>query len=397
MKWQNNTFTLLFAVMLSVSAGTASLSPFLPMYFSSFAGGALSLAWVMAGYSLAKILSGWAGGKFSSGTGCVPLIRCGAGLCLAASAGYLILPANAFGLLVIQTVYGAGIGFIRPMATAHIGKSCHENTMGHTIGTFEVAFYAALSIGPFLGGYVSSTYGINALFSVVIFLNLVAFVLCFFISENHEKIYSYKKIGCNTQQKLLMFYIFCRTYGIVAMSFFMPFYLSSYFNMTNMMIGITASILCLVSAISMPLCGYISDRYDRTQIFFISSIGVSVITLFFPVVKYEWCFWILIIPLGFLSALSKTSSATLLLCSCNKNQRGYLMGLFNTFMNIGFASATFTGGLMIKTESFGVDSIFYYSGFIGILGACIYIGLLSVLRQRIIAEPPITKKAVIRG
>jgi len=379
-------FVSLFLLMLFVTAGTAASGPFLPIYWSSSVSGVATLGWVMSGYAIAKIFSGWAGGYLSSGLGCMTMIRLGAGMCLAASCGYLIFPPQAGWLFILQVMYGAGVGLVRPMASAYIGVYAVRDSIGRLFGRFETAFYAALAAGPLVGGYVTEHYGIMTLMSVVVACNLAAFVCSFF--AGCEKCVQRRPVSGETGvcQKLLMVYIFGRTFGITAVSMFLPIYLSQNFKMGGFKVGLAAVAICGVSAVCMPVCGYITDKTNKSVSLGVSTFFVSVLIFCLPVIGSEPLFWVAALVIGFLSAQTKTSSVAMLLSTAVQGGQAYLMGMFNTVMNIGFCFAAFICGVLAKTPHYGISYVFYLSGLIGIVSCLTFHVPVCSARTELISQ-----------
>lgn len=352
--------------MLFVSAGTAAAGPFLPVYWAANISGSVGLAWVMAGYAAAKIVSGYLGGRYAGRFGSGQFIRLGCYFCLAASIGYLVAPVSVGWMLLCQLLYGAGAGLVRPMAMAGIGEKCPENKMGRFFGGFETVFYFALATGPAIGGFIAERYGASALFAFVAAVNTAAIVASLFTDDSVQE---RRPVPCelSSAHKSMMIYIFTRTFGISAVSVFLPVFLSASFNMTADRIGLAMAVMCAISALCMPLCGYLTDRYDKLLIMTVSSLAVSLLIVVLVFSASDVLFWTLMAGVGFFSSLSKTSSIALTV-GISKGNEAYVLGMYNTCINISFAVSSFIGGILLGHKWFGVESVFIIFGLAGIAG-----------------------------
>jgi len=381
MKKEGIPLIKVYLLTFCVSAGTSAVAPFLPLYWSSVTDAATGLAWILAGYYTAKIASGYFGGRFSVLLGCVAILRIGALLCMVSAVLFLFITPSPVTALFLQLIYGAGIGLVKPMSTAYVGSECPSDSVGRAVGWMETGFYVSLSIGPFIGGFALGHFGFNGLFSMMLLLNGGAFIISLMLKEVNTEAESRASLKLSSEKLSLMFYVFCRTFGISALSVFLPFYLIDHFNMNMVMIGVVTSVAALCSAVIMPFSGSIVDRFEKHTVLMLSTFVISLGLVIMPFIHSEPIFWVLMLICASSASFSKNASITMLLENGTKAQRSYLMGVNNTFMNVGFAVASFMGGYVVKAYPEGVNYLYSIAGLIGLVGLGAYYTVLYSYRE----------------
>jgi EmrB/QacA subfamily drug resistance transporter len=167
------------ALFIAVLAGF--LAPFdvsavniaLPTIGAEFSLDALSLSWVSTAYLLSSALFLVPFGRIADIVGRKRIFTLGLILFTAASLAMAltVMPAT---LVPIRLVQGMGGALIYGTAVAILTAVTPREDRGKALGIYTTAVYLGLSIGPFLGGFMTGTIGWRSIFLVNVPIGLFA-------------------------------------------------------------------------------------------------------------------------------------------------------------------------------------------------------------------------------
>jgi DHA1 family multidrug resistance protein-like MFS transporter len=107
-----------------------------------------------------------------------------AGLVVAALSYALLLLFKTRTMLLASTLaLGLGSGFSHPVASAIVADISSEETRGKAFGFYRLARDMGTFAGPAVSGVVSALFGVGALFTLNIFLTLVAASMAVFLID----------------------------------------------------------------------------------------------------------------------------------------------------------------------------------------------------------------------
>jgi len=169
---------------LVVAASAAFLTPFmvsaiviaLPTIGTEFGSDAVSLGWVTLAYSLAAAMFLVPVGRFADIHGRRKVFIWG----VAVYAVSTILSAASWSLpmlVICRVVEGVGASMIFGTGTAILTSVYPLAERGQALGVNVAATYLGLSLGPFLGGFLTQTLGWRAIFLATLPLALLIIVL----------------------------------------------------------------------------------------------------------------------------------------------------------------------------------------------------------------------------
>ena len=176
--WQRNVWALAL-VVFTAFVGFQFLSPFLPLYVHELgvtdpAQMAMWSGVLMAVTPAVSALLGPLWGRLSDRVGRkIMLIRSLAGFVVIIAAMGLV--TSVYQLFVARLLQGVFAGF-SVMAMAVASVSCPRDKVPVAIGRVQSAQLMSAAVGPFLGGYIASHFGIRATFFVTAGLCALALV-----------------------------------------------------------------------------------------------------------------------------------------------------------------------------------------------------------------------------
>ncbi len=374
-----NLHRALSVILFSVSLGFCIINPFLPIYIKNIGAGGLSIALIFSGYSLAKVVFPPLWGAWSDIRGRRVFLFAGLAIYTIVSIGYLFMPERLLMLVLLRFFQGIGAALFLPLARAFIGRIAPRNHEGETLGTFEVSFYAALAIGPLLGGLIKDRFGFLGIFGALFFLCLLSLWLAAITFSRFAKPESIpgepkvdylRALRSRTLQGLLCF-IVTRSFGIILFSIFLPLMMSGVLKLSGAQIGAVMAAGPGLTALFLRPMGELSDRADRKFLVLVGGGTAALLTFLLPWAERFWQLLILSGGIGLFSAVSLPASSALLVQEGGRYGMGLTVGFFNSVMEAGFMIAPFLGGILM--DAFGSSFVFYAAGLSGTLGVAAFV------------------------
>lgn len=152
------------ATFLNPFTGTA-INLALPVIGTEFSADATTLAWVSSAYLLASVIFLLPAGKLGDSRGKVTVFMAGIVVYTAGTILTIFTPTIGT-LLAFRFLQGIGGAMIYANSVALITHLYPAGERGYAIGLNITAVYAALSLGPFLGGILTQFFGWRSIFVV---------------------------------------------------------------------------------------------------------------------------------------------------------------------------------------------------------------------------------------
>jgi len=152
------------ATFLNPFTGTA-INLALPVIGTEFSADATTLAWVSSAYLLSSVIFLLPAGKLGDSRGKVTVFMAGIVVYTAGTILTIFTPTIGT-LLAFRFLQGIGGAMIYANSVALITHLYPAGERGYAIGLNITAVYAALSLGPFLGGILTQFFGWRSIFVV---------------------------------------------------------------------------------------------------------------------------------------------------------------------------------------------------------------------------------------
>jgi MFS family permease len=171
---------------LLIAALASFLTPFmassvniaLPSIGSEFGMNAVSLSWIVTSYLLAAAMFLVPMGRIADIHGRKKIFRIGICIDLVASL-CLVISANEVQFLFLRVLQGMGGAMIFGTSVAILTSVFPVGERGKALGISVAAVYSGLSLGPFIGGFLTQHLGWRAIFVSYVPLELVVVALTF--------------------------------------------------------------------------------------------------------------------------------------------------------------------------------------------------------------------------
>jgi MFS family permease len=175
----NLQFWLLCISNFLFSASFQMMIPELPDHLTAM-GGQQHIGLIIALFTLTAGLARPFSGKLTDSIGRVPVMAFGSLVCCVCSLVYPFVHV-VWGFLLLRFLHGFSTG-TKPTATAaYVADMIPENRRGEAAGMLGIFTATGMSIGPSIGSFLTTSFGINpmfyvassfALFSILILLNM---------------------------------------------------------------------------------------------------------------------------------------------------------------------------------------------------------------------------------
>jgi MFS family permease len=132
-----------------------------------------------------------------------------------------------------------------------------------------------------------------------------------------------------------------------ALEAFLPIYAVTRAGLNEFQAGLLWGIQVVVTILSKPVMGKISDRYGRKPLIVAGMVLCAAAFGAIPLLKDFYSLMIAAIFFGFGEAFVTSSSAALIADICKEKHFGTAMGTFGTIFDIGHASGPILAGVLI--------------------------------------------------
>lgn len=182
----NETKAVSKGAALFIATLSAFLAPFMisavniaiPVIGSEFEASAVLLSWFATAYLLTATMLLVPFGRLADIHGRKRVFTYGM-VIYTASALMSALSVNGVMLVVARAIEGAGAAMIMGTGVAILTSVFPPNERGRVLGINVAAVYLGLSLGPFIGGFITGQFGWRGVFIINIPLGLAALVLVF--------------------------------------------------------------------------------------------------------------------------------------------------------------------------------------------------------------------------
>lgn len=283
-----------------------------------------------------------------------------AGLGLAMTYWLAGISQNAMQLLIVRSLTGVISGFV-PASMSLISSTLPERRMGWGMGLMQTAVASGSILGPLLGGYLSSWFGMRMSFFVssgCLFLGALLVVFLVHdvpISAERQKaeIHLIQDLKGALSNKNLL-YIMCMFFLIqVCVMIIQPLitmYVSKLMGVMNddtvKTAGIIFSLAGIAGIIAAPFWGKRGQHFGYIRIFCLVSFGAGFVNLFQMFVQDVWQFAGIQFIYGlFLAGAIPNINANLVEVT-DQSMRGKAFGLVTSAQQFGGVVGPLLGGVL---------------------------------------------------
>jgi MFS family permease len=371
-------FRGLFLINFAITLGFGIADAFFSMYVFSLGARGFLLGLPLVLYSISKIVFSPLMGAWSDRAGRRGLVAASLGLYLFVSVCYFFTASLPL-ITALRILQGVSCAMFRPVVISLVGECTTDRKRSTVMGTFDISFYGALSLGPVLGGILKDLWGFPGIFAALILLCLLAQLAALICipaqpekkdpgaeSQRNDTLRELWEVTRHHSLRGLLAFIFGRACGISLLGAFLPIMLTTRLGLSCTQTGLVMASSTLVITLLLRPVGILSDRAPRRALVVVGGTVVSLLYLLIPVAAGFHQILLLGVGIGLFSVLSQPASTALLLEEGSRHGMGMTVGTFNSVLNLGFVSGPLLGAGLQST--LGLTAVFYAAGGMG-LGA----------------------------
>jgi MFS family permease len=264
-------FNVLFFSIFASITGVGIVVPLLPVFARDLGAGGFAIGMLFGMFSIARTIFIPVFGRASDRRGRKPFIV--GGMLGYALISLAYVAANSVpALIILRFFQGLASAMMMPVLQAYVGDITPEGREGFTMGHFNLATFAGLSLGPLMGGVLSDHWNIDAAFLLMGLLALFSFLACALLlpptrSETALRRgtppIAWRRLGRDAGIRSLFAFRLAYTAGIGVIWGFLPIYADQRFQPGAAAIGLLIMTGVLVSGLLQMPMGYLADRLNK--------------------------------------------------------------------------------------------------------------------------------------
>ncbi len=264
-------FNVLFFSIFASVTGVGIVVPLLPVYARDLGGSGFAIGMLFGSFSIARTLFIPFFGRASDRRGRKPFIVGGMLGYALISLAYVAADSVPT-LIILRFFQGFASAMMMPVLQAYVGDITPEGREGFTMGHFNLATFAGLSLGPLMGGVISDHWDIDAAFVMMGLLALFGFLACALLLpptrfetalRRGTPPIAWRRLARDASIRSLVAFRLAYTAGIGVIWGFLPVYADQRFQPGAAAIGLLIMTGILVSGLLHMPMGYLADRMNK--------------------------------------------------------------------------------------------------------------------------------------
>ena len=273
-------FNVLFFSIFAAVTGVGIVVPLLPVYARDIGASGFYIGMIFGIFSIARTAFIPLFGRASDRRGRKPFIVGGMlGYALISLAFVTVDDFPA--LIAIRFFQGVASAMMMPVLQAYVGDITPEGREGFTMGYFNLATFAGLSLGPLMGGVISDNWSIDAAFVMMGLLALFGFLACALLlppTQTESALrrgtppIAWARLAQDPVIRGLFTFRLAYTAGIGVIWGFLPIYADQRFQPGAAAIGLLIMTGVMASGLFQVPMGYLADRVNKSRMVVVGGI-----------------------------------------------------------------------------------------------------------------------------
>ncbi len=370
-------FPILALSMFSSMLGVGIIAPLLPLYAESLGATGIWVGVIFGSFAISRAIFMPIFGRMSDRSSRKLFICVGLLLFSIISLGY-IWAGNVLQLTLIRLIHGITSGMILPIALAYVGDISPQGEEGKWMGYSNAAFLAGFGIGPLMGGALTEHFGMNAAFSAMAALNLLAFLVATFLlpAGRQRKMATspqptFKKMRKSGTIKGLFSSRLTFSLGRGSFTAFLPIFAVTYFGLSTTLIGVLLTVNMLLMSLVQLFGGNIADRFNRRVLVVIGNLFNIIFLALIPMTHSFAQLLGLCVFGGLGGAILIPATSALTVEEGRKFGMGSTIAMLMVAMSLGIAIGPILSGVVV--DFININSVFYFAAGMGLIGTSLFI------------------------
>jgi MFS family permease len=361
-KGPERAFRALFVAVFSAMLGLGIVIPLLPYYAETLGAGGLEVGAIFAGFSISRSLLMPVFGRLSDRRGRKAFITTGLALYTLLSLAYLAADTVA-ALTLVRVVHGAASAMVLPIAMAYVADLSAVGSEGRHMGTFSIALYLGMGVGPLLGGVIGAALGMDAVFLSMTAFSLASLAICVaFVPDspaNPRPKADGRSVLGHPAIRAAVFYQLINAFANGTFMVFVPLIGSLAYGLSAAQTGALISVTSLSTSVLQRYAGGLADRYSKTALIVGGTILIAGALAVIPSLSGFPGLLLVAFAIGLGGGISLPAVTAIVTIAGRTVGQGAAMGASNTAMSVGMIVSPLVSGLVM--DLYGIDSVFYLS------------------------------------
>lgn len=369
-------FRALFIAVFSAMLGLGIVIPLLPHYAETLGATGLEIGAIFSGFSVSRALLMPLFGRLSDRRGRKWFIVTGLALYTILSLAYLVAESVG-GLILVRVIHGMASAMVIPIAMAYVADLSAVGSEGRQMGTFSIALYLGMGIGPLLGGVISAAAGMAAVFLSMTAFSLLSVLVCLaFVPESAPRprpAMSNRGVLGNSALRAAVFFQLINAFANGTFMVFVPLIASLAFGLSTAETGLVISVSSLSTSVLQRWSGGLADRYDKTALIVAGTALIAATLLVIPSLSGFPALLLAALAIGIGGGVSLPAVTAIVTIAGRSVGQGAAMGASNTAMGVGMIVSPLLSGVVM--DLYGITDVFYLSGIICALALPLFVVL----------------------
>lgn len=369
-------FRALFIAVFSAMLGLGIVIPLLPHYAETLGATGLEIGAIFSGFSVSRALLMPLFGRLSDRRGRKWFIVTGLALYTILSLAYLVAESVG-GLILVRVIHGMASAMVIPIAMAYIADLSAVGSEGRQMGTFSIALYLGMGIGPLLGGVISAAAGMAAVFLSMTAFSLLSVLVCLaFVPESAPRprpAMSNRGVMGNSALRAAVFFQLINAFANGTFMVFVPLIASLAFGLSTAETGLVISVSSLSTSVLQRWSGGLADRYDKTALIVAGTALIAATLFVIPSLSGFPALLLAALAIGIGGGVSLPAVTAIVTIAGRSVGQGAAMGASNTAMGVGMIVSPLLSGMVM--DLYGITDVFYLSGVICALALPLFVVL----------------------
>ncbi|WP_028585037.1 MFS transporter [Desulfogranum mediterraneum] len=360
--------TVFFAVFIAL-LGVGIMIPVMPIFATELGATGFALGLIVAVFSVSRGLLQPLVGNWSDRWGRKGFLM--SGLVIFALVGLLIPQATSvLQLIFIRSFQGVGSAMIVPIGMAYMSYLAPKGEEGRYMSYLNIAIFCGIGCGPIIGGTISDSLGMPAVFYLMAVLSFSALILVMINMPGRIEVEPRGQQGLlvtmakMVRRKKTMGMLIARCATMIMMvptMAFLPLLMSQGQQASALKIGLVIACRTLVNALLQIPFGKLADRCNKVLLLVIGTCCMGAVIIAIPHGRTFGQMVLLYMLLG----LGEAVIWPVLGAYASEEGRahyghGTMMGVYNLAMSAGVFSGALLAGFSMDT--WGMEWAFYVSG-----------------------------------
>jgi DHA1 family multidrug resistance protein-like MFS transporter len=369
--------------------GIGIVAPILPIYAEQNLGASgIWIGLIFAGFGISRTIITPFVGRTSDDKGRKIFLLIGLLGYTLTGLGYVIATDVVF-LTIVRFANGFTSAMVLPVAQAYIGDITPKGKEGVYMNTFMISLMIGFGVGPFLGGLMTDAYDAFAAFYAMAALSAFALALVIiflpkvddllknpnFASEEIRKTHMDKSKASmrsaikDDYVKGIFIYRTAIGFSRNALVSFLPIFLVSNFAASATEVGLVLAVFLLTGACLQPLMGMLADRLDKIKLITVGMTFSATFIFLMPLIPSLWFLGAIAFVASFFSVCADAPALALGTQLGRKHGMATVLSIYDTAIGLGMVGGPLISGLFL--DNFGINSIFYLWGIVGVIAVFI--------------------------